>query len=581
MASKKDLPTESPDIHPRQAALTLKADQAVYSDVLHCNRCGFCTSFCPTYLATGDEGLSPRGRNQAFRALLEGRLKDPAEAERSFSTCLLCGICTSVCFAEVPTAKLMVAGREKLLASRGESWMLKLVLRGLLPRPRLLEPLLKFLFLGKRFGISRLLLRAGILRLISPKLAAAEEMSEAAPLRFLRSRLPRRKKIKNPELVQFLACGPNYLKPSAGLATARILAASGLRVSTARNVCCGLPGVSCGDIPAARRLAEMNIARLEEMPDAVVLVDDSSCAAALKDYPQLFEDGSPWRARAEALARRTRDLSEWVAESKLPPGGRAPFSVTYHDPCKARYAQKIVNPPRQVLASLPEADVRELPEADQCCGGGGTYSFVQPEISRAVLDRKVQNISQTRAEVVATSSVSCLLQVEFGLRRAKSTTRALHLAEVLSPAASGPSAFLRAKDPSAPPPFREALFRNRRGIGWGSLAFFTYALCLFGLMKYGLTFYQLSVKVGLQAFLWSLLPLAPFAVLALIQRTCGQTVGGTLAAFFGALAITAVDFASVMFGGWTPNHARLQLLAGFVVFVAAAFFEIGRDRRRP
>src|SRR4051812_2364895 len=86
----KDLP----DIRTRAAQGLSRWDKARYEETLHCNRCGFCTSFCPTYLATGDEALSPRGRNQALRALFEGRLQDPADAKRSFDTCLQCGICT-------------------------------------------------------------------------------------------------------------------------------------------------------------------------------------------------------------------------------------------------------------------------------------------------------------------------------------------------------------------------------------------------------------------------------------------------------------------------------------------------------
>ncbi len=107
-----------PNLISRPAAPESKAESRSYDDVMHCNRCGFCTSFCPTYLATGDEGLSPRGRNQTWRALMEGRL-NPADGKRSFDSCLLCGICTSVCFAQVPTARLMSQAREKVRESQG------------------------------------------------------------------------------------------------------------------------------------------------------------------------------------------------------------------------------------------------------------------------------------------------------------------------------------------------------------------------------------------------------------------------------------------------------------------------------
>src|SRR5882672_5767277 len=84
-----------------------KSEEAVAA----CNRCGFCTSYCPTYNATGNEAQSPRGRNQTVRALIEGGIKNPAEAKEIIDTCLLCGECTSVCFSEVPTAQIMVQAR--------------------------------------------------------------------------------------------------------------------------------------------------------------------------------------------------------------------------------------------------------------------------------------------------------------------------------------------------------------------------------------------------------------------------------------------------------------------------------------
>jgi glycolate oxidase iron-sulfur subunit len=193
-----------------------------------------------------------------------------------------------------------------------------------------------------------------------------------------------------------------------------------------------LPGLSAGDLEAALSLARQNIIELEKNPRAVVVVDDSSCAATVKDYPSLFKWAPDWRARAEALAVRTKDLSEWIAEKAVLPLLPSRVVIAYHDPCKARYAQGIVDPPRQILRKCPGVELREIPEAEQCCGGGGTYSFLHPEISRQILARKAAHIDSTGAEIVLTSSVSCLLQLKFGLRRAKSKVKAMHLAEFLA-----------------------------------------------------------------------------------------------------------------------------------------------------
>lgn len=419
--------TMTPELTSRPAAPGSKAESRAYEDVLHCNRCGFCTSFCPTYLATGDEGLSPRGRNQTWRALMEGRL-DPADGKRSFDSCLLCGICTSVCFAQVPTARLMSQAREKVRESQGAGGALRFFLRVVLPRPGLFESFLKILYLGQRMGVSRALNRLGILGRVSPRLAAAEQLMDRGPKKFLRDLLPSAE--KNAEVIHFLSCGPNCVSPEIGLATAHILKVQGVRAGTANTVCCGLPGQSFGDLEAARILARKNIEVLESYPRAVILVDDSSCAATVKDWPRFFEEDPPWQARAIAVSKRVVDLLEWL--DKNPPKAKphnAKETVTYHDACKARYGQGLVHEPRRLLASLPGVNYRELNEADQCCGGGGTYQFMQQEISQAVGRRKSENVVDARAELVLTSSVSCLLQLRESLKRAKSTVRPLHIAE--------------------------------------------------------------------------------------------------------------------------------------------------------
>src|SRR5437879_966791 len=127
--------------------------QKYYDVVAACNRCGFCTSYCPTYNATGDEGQSPRGRNQTFRALIEGKIKDPEEAREIIDTCLLCGECTSVCFSEVPTAHLMVQARNFINQARALPKGLQLMLHYVLPKKKILYWSLKFAFWGKELGL--------------------------------------------------------------------------------------------------------------------------------------------------------------------------------------------------------------------------------------------------------------------------------------------------------------------------------------------------------------------------------------------------------------------------------------------
>ena len=421
------------DLRSRRPEGLSAPDRRRYEDTLRCNRCGLCTSFCPTYLATGNEALSPRGRAQALRSFYEGFIRDPVDAARAFDSCLQCGGCTTVCFSEVPTAKLMGTARGKVGEARGVPAAQRFLLRRFLSHPRLMEMALRLLFAAKRLGISGMLRRLGLLRRVSPALAAAEEIAGRLPLRF-----PKRVRARpDVQVVRFVSCGTHFLVPEAARATARLLDRAGARHGCAGTVCCGLPAVSLGDLDAARALAKKNTEALEKFPSAVVLADDSSCAATLKDYPSLFEEDPAWLRRAKAVAARVKDLSEWLVgrgEDGLP-STRNPelgtVKVTYHDPCKARHAQKLTEAPRTLLKRLPGVEYVELPEADQCCGGGGVTSLREPEMSRAILDRKVRNVASTGASTVVTSAASCLLQLRFGLRRLGSKVRAVHLAEFL------------------------------------------------------------------------------------------------------------------------------------------------------
>jgi glycolate oxidase iron-sulfur subunit len=360
---------------------------------------------------------------------LENRLSAGA-AQRSFDTCLLCGICTSVCFAEVPTARLMSTAREMVQKETGRKWGPWFFLHVLLPRPRWLERFLALAYVFKRWGVSGALNRWGLLRRVSPSLAAAEELGTEAPRAFLRDLLPPAP--PDAEVIHFISCGPNFLLPEVGEATAALLKKAHRVTGAAPNVCCGLPGLSFGDLAAARSLAKKNIEVLESYPRAMILVDDSSCAATVKDYPRLFEGDSVWGARARAVSERAQDLLEWLATHGDSVPAAAKNTVTYHDACKARYGQKLVQEPRQALGAVEGLGYRELPEADQCCGGGGTFSVTQAALSRRVGERKIQNILSTGADTVLTSSVSCLLQLRAGLRRGGAKIQSLHIASFIA-----------------------------------------------------------------------------------------------------------------------------------------------------
>lgn len=429
--------------------------------VAACNRCGFCTSYCPTYNATGNEIHSPRGRNQMVRALIEGKVSDPKQAKESIDTCLLCGECTSVCFSEVPTAELMVQARNFINQSLGVPPFLAFFLKKVLPHSRRYFWFLKVSFFFKQLGLAAILRKTNLLPKISPTLAAADELMPVVPRRFLsehktiqpfleknwarQAQLASQNKtgagaapapmIQRPKVAMLPLCGSGYLMPEIGLSLAHLLKRLRIDFMIPDTLCCGLPAASYGVTDRVGSMAEENIRRIERGHFDALLVDDSSCGAHIKDYPKYLQSDARWMQRAHDLSLKVKEMSQFLIQRglkdhlKMTPWEGGP--VAFHDPCKAQYGQKITQSPRELLLSIPRLPVVDIPDSDQCCGGGGTYSFVHPEISRDVLAAKIKNITASGCKIVVTSSASCLIQLRSGLRTANSKIEAMHLSTFL------------------------------------------------------------------------------------------------------------------------------------------------------
>jgi glycolate oxidase iron-sulfur subunit len=233
--------------------------------------------------------------------------------------------------------------------------------------------------------------------------------------------------------------------PDAARATLGILRQLGRTVEVLDNACCGLPAATYGDLAAARRLAEQNLRRFETCPADLIVTDCSSCAAFLKKYPALFDAGDARHAAAAGCAARVRDLVELLPEMPaaadggpaaaregLPLGaGQQRLVVTYHDPCHAARGQGLVREPRQILRSLPGVEYREMPEADWCCGGAGSYALSHYDLAQKVLDRKIDNLERSGANLLVTSCPACVVHLRHGIRRRGLDVRVCHIAEIV------------------------------------------------------------------------------------------------------------------------------------------------------
>jgi len=407
-----------------------------YDEIAHCNKCGFCQTACPIFRSTGHESGVARGRLALIRAIIEDRLDWNQDLEEPLFDCLLCGACTANCFPAIPTSDLIIAARAEYQERVGRKNIHRFLFEYLLPYPRRLHLAARAAALGKNSGFSRMAAAVGLLRIFGRDFEKAEEMIETlAPLPF-------RDRVKpgsyggngnSLRIAYFVGCGVDILRQEAGDASLERLRALGKTVTVLPNCCCGLPAWTYGDLKAARYLAEKNIKAISPEHYDLIVSDCSSCASFLKKYPRLFPVGDLFNPKAKHLSQKIRDITEVLDPTELGPrDNQETVTITYHDPCHASRGQALVQQPRNILKGLAGINYVELPEADWCCGGAGSYALSHYNLSRRVLDRKIANVARTGAQVVATSCPACMIHLSYGIRKHGLDVQVKHISEIVN-----------------------------------------------------------------------------------------------------------------------------------------------------
>jgi L-lactate dehydrogenase complex protein LldE len=244
----------------------------------------------------------------------------------------------------------------------------------------------------------------------------------------------------------FITCILDTFYPEIGQAVIKVLERAGVQVTIPKNqTCCGQPAFNAGMRPQAREMAIQTIRTFEADPNPVV-VPSGSCAAMLRHgYLELFSEDQAWLPRAKALAARTYELTEFLVDvlGVLDLGARYPGPLTYHSSCHLLREMGIDRQPKALLGKVLEANAAQaasfepaqyipLPHADECCGFGGVFSVEHPQISAAMLERKIANIESTGASTVVVCDAGCLMHINGGLHRQGKKPSVVHIAEVLA-----------------------------------------------------------------------------------------------------------------------------------------------------
>lgn len=410
---------------------------------MSCVHCGFCLPACPTYVRLGDEADSPRGRLYLMRAVVEGRLDPAADAfQTHIDRCLGCRACEPVCPAGVEYGSLLEHAREAAAEARPASGAARAVL-WLFRRRKLLFALMALgrllratgiPALGARFlpaGLARVRLGLGMLastrRGRAARRAAAPASAPDAQGPYPARSRPESHPLAGKRVAVLNGCVQAGLLGHVNDATRRVLRANGLNVVDASGQrCCGALHAHGGDLEGARRLARINIDAMLGAGAEIIAVNAAGCGAQLKDYGELLADDERYARRAARVAEKARDISEILAEAGPRRGAPLPLSVTWDAPCHLLHAQRVSEPPLQVLRAIPELELVPLPRADECCGGAGIYGITHPRLGGRIGADKVEAVLGTGASVVATSNPGCVMQIGGGLRMKGARVEACH-----------------------------------------------------------------------------------------------------------------------------------------------------------
>jgi L-lactate dehydrogenase complex protein LldE len=251
----------------------------------------------------------------------------------------------------------------------------------------------------------------------------------------------------------FVTCLVDLIRPSIGFAAVRLLEGAGCSVEVPRQSCCGQPAFNSGDRATAREIAEQVIAAFE--PYDYVVAPSGSCGGQIKrHYPELFHGDPNWEPRAQALADKTWELTSFLVDVLGVTNVKARYAgtATYHDSCSSLRELGIRAQPRKLLAGVEGLSLVELPDADVCCGFGGTFCVKYPEISNAIVGRKADNIASTGADILLAADLGCLMNMAGKLQRAGRTIAVRHVAEVLAGMTDRPSIGEPGRPASPAPP---------------------------------------------------------------------------------------------------------------------------------
>ncbi|HOP63485.1 MAG TPA: LUD domain-containing protein [Spirochaetota bacterium] len=415
---------------------TEMAKDPKFAQALQCIRCGSCLNVCPIFRLVGGHvfGSTYTG---GIGTILTAWFEELGNSEDIQGLCIQCGNCKEVCPGKLDIPEMILEIRRRLVVEKGQSLAQKAIFSIVNNRKMFHAMLRTASVTGKPFS------KGGYIRHLPLFLS---DLTEGRSLPAIAA-TPFRdefKKIKQPASAEkigfYSGCLIDFAYPEMGVALVKILNKAGYEVVYPQDqTCCGAPARYNGAYEVAANNAADNIKALLRDDVKYIVSACPTCTAALKyEFKSTFESlgQAEFIADAERLSAKTIDFSvlakQLVDEGRLRlKKGQNPGVLTYHDSCHLKRTLKVSEEPREILRKAGY-EINEMFECDMCCGMGGSYSIKLPEISRPILERKLTNIKNTGASLVAMDCPGCVMQIRGGLDQSGENIEVKHTLELIA-----------------------------------------------------------------------------------------------------------------------------------------------------
>jgi len=404
-----------------------------------CMKCGFCSFFCPVYQEEKMEPSVARGKNYLVRQVLKGNQEFTPELGEIIGKCLLCKRCVANCPSKTQIDRVVVAARAQMVKDKGLGFIKNFLFRKVMANKKTMA---RYVRLSQKFQWMMPKTEGQIRHLPDfiksmgkrnfPEIAKTTLSDQVKPVY-----KPEGKPIM--KVAFFMGCATDFVYPELGLKLIDFLVKHNVEVVVPDTQnCCGAAIYFSGDFETGRMLADKNFNAFNDPSIDYIITACGTCSSTLKDYQKYLPDTQDQKDRYEAFAKKVKDSTEFLIDvMKLSPDSftlKKEFegkTATWHDPCHLIRYQNIKDQPRAILKALKGLTYVEMPNADLCCGMGGSFSVYHYDLTKKIAAKKMAGIKTTNADIVVTACPGCMINLIDNVLHNKMPQKVYHLLELV------------------------------------------------------------------------------------------------------------------------------------------------------